>query len=365
MSTKGSLYTMRNPEYTKGLLDLINTIKKYRNTKEMTMIEIGSYAGESTVLFAKEFKKVISIDPFINDYDVNDVTCSYMELDNVYNVFKNNTENYENITHIRKTSDDAVLDLNNIKVDFVYIDGMHTYDQVNKDIKNYLPLVMDDGFIGGHDYHPVWQGVMDAIIESLGVPNETFCDTSWLLKKNENFINIITPCSRPENLHAIAKSINIPSNNYRWVVVFDMDTLPDKSLIPDNCEVHLFRDRNSKAGHAQRNYAISVIDNGYVYSNDDDTLLHPDLWEEIKYLNNDFISFSQINKDGSLRLVGDTIEVNHIDSHNFIVSKDIIKDTKYIINDYAADGHFAKECNLKSKNKIFINKVLSTYNQLR
>jgi hypothetical protein len=242
---------------------------------------------------------------------------------------------------------------------------MHTYDQVNKDIKNYLPLVMDDGFIGGHDYHPVWQGGMDAIIESLGVPNETFCDTSWLLKKNENFINIITPCSRPENLHAIAKSINIPSNNYRWIVVFDMDTLPDKSLIPDNCEVHLFRDRNSKAGHAQRNYAISLIDNGYVYSNDDDTLLHPDLWEEIKYLNNDFISFSQINKDGSLRLVGDTIEVNHIDSHNFIVSKDIIKDTKYIINDYAADGHFAKECNLKSKNKIFINKVLSTYNQLR
>ena len=360
-----TLYTMRSPEYTKGLLDLINTIKKYRDTKEMTMIEIGSYAGESTLLFAKEFKNVISIDPFINDYDVNDVTCSYMELDNVYNVFKKNTENYENITHIRKTSDDAVLDLNNIKVDFVYIDGMHTYDQVNKDIKNYLPLVMDDGFIGGHDYHPVWQGVMDAIIESLGVPNETFCDTSWLLKKNENFINIITPCSRPENLHKISKSINIPSGNYRWIVVFDMDTLPDKSLIPDNCETHLFRDHNSKAGHAQRNYAISLIDKGYIYSNDDDTILHPDLWEEIKYLNNDFISFGQANKDGSLRLVGDTIEVNHIDSHNFIVSKDIIKDTKYIINDYAADGYFAKECSLKSKNKIFINKVLSVYNQLR
>jgi hypothetical protein len=184
-------------------------------------------------------------------------------------------------------------------------------------------------------------------------------------KKNENFINIITPCSRPENLHKISKSINIPNNNYRWIVVFDMDTLPEKSLIPENCEVHLFRDQNSKAGHAQRNYAISLIEKGYVYSNDDDTLLHPNLWEEIKYLNNDFISFSQINKNGSLRLIGDKIEVNHIDSHNFIVSKDIISDSKYIIDDYAADGYFAEECYKKSKNKIFINKVLSVYNQLR
>ena len=95
-------------------------------------------------------------------------------------------------------------------------------------------------------------------------------------------LNIITPCSRPENLHLISKSINIPKENYRWIVVFDFDELPDKELIPNNCEVYLHRDSDSTAGHAQRNYAIDLIEDGYVYSNDDDTLLHPELWENIK-----------------------------------------------------------------------------------
>jgi hypothetical protein len=365
MVKKNELYTMRDLKYKQGLLDLINLIKKYRNTKEMTMIEIGSYAGESTCLFAKEFKNVISIDPFMNDYDKNDITCEYMDLTDVYNVFKKNIESYKNITHIRKISDDAINDLKKINVDFVYIDGMHTYEQVNKDIKNYLPLIKNDGFIGGHDFHPVWQGVVNAIVENLGTPENTFSDTSWLVKKNENFINIITPCSRPENLHKISESINIPKKNYRWIVVFDMDELPEKSLIPKNCETYLFRDKNSIAGHAQRNFAISLVDRGYIYSNDDDTLLHQDFWDEIKYLNNDFISFSQNNKDGSLRLLGNKVMVNHIDSHNFIVSKEILGNTRYIIKEYAADGYFAEECYKKSKNKIFINKVLSIYNQLR
>lgn len=365
MVKKEMLYVMRDPQYKQGLLDLINLIKKYRNPKEMTMIEIGSYAGESTCLFANEFKNVISIDPFMNDYDSNDITCDYMDLTNVYYEFKKNIEKYDNITHIRKTSDDAIYDLKNLEVDFVYIDGMHTYEQVNKDIKNYLPLVKENGFIGGHDFHPVWQGVVDAIVENLGVPENVFSDTSWLIKKNENIINIITPCSRPENLHKISNSINIPKKNYRWIVVFDMDEFPDKSLIPENCEPYLYRDKDSIAGHSQRNFAISLVEKGYVYSNDDDTLIHPNLWENIKYLDNDFISFSQIDKNGNLRLVGDNITVNHIDSHNFIVSSSIAKTVKYITNNYAADGYFAEECYNKSNNKIFINEVLSIYNQLR
>lgn len=28
------------------------------------------------------------------------------------------------------------------------------------------------------------------------------------------FLNIITPCTRPENLHKISESINIPKENY-------------------------------------------------------------------------------------------------------------------------------------------------------
>jgi hypothetical protein len=121
----------------------------------------------------------------MNDYDPNDPACSYMDLTNVYNTFSSTTSKYDNITHIRKTSDDAVDELKDIKVDIIYIDGLHTYDQVKKDINNYKGLIKESGFISGHDHHPVWQGVIDAIHETIGEPDETFQDTSWIIKLNK------------------------------------------------------------------------------------------------------------------------------------------------------------------------------------
>lgn len=171
---------MRDQSYIKGLEDLIEYVNKHGDTKEMDMIEIGSYAGESTKIFAKHFKSVTSIDPFINDYDPNDITCSHMELDKVYNIFKEVVDCSDNIKHIRMTSDDAVVSLIGTSVDFVYIDGLHTYEQIKKDITNYLPLLKPNCLIGGHDYHRNWNGVVRGINELLGEPDVIFSDTSWI-----------------------------------------------------------------------------------------------------------------------------------------------------------------------------------------
>lgn len=104
--------------------------------------------------------------------------------------------------------------------------------------------------------------------------------------------------------------------------------------------------------------------------NDDDTVVHSSLWENIKDLTADFISFSQENRNGSLRLTGDLIRVGHIDSHNFIVSKRLVENEEWIPNKYDADGHFAysmfQKTTLSSEfTRTFIPKVLSTYNSLR
>jgi hypothetical protein len=179
------------------------------------------------------------------------------------------------------------------------------------------------------------------------------------------FLNIITPCSRPENLHKISQSINIPKENYRWIIVCDMDELPDSGMIPDNCEIHLHRNPKGSWGHSQRNFGIDLITEGYVYCNDDDTIIHPNLWENIKDLNEDFISFKQEDKNGEIRLNGDSIRINFIDSHNFMVSRQTIGDSKWLIDSYAADGHFAMECYDKSLTKKYVPLVLSTYNSLR
>jgi hypothetical protein len=134
------------------------------------------------------------------------------------------------------------------------------------------------------------------------------------------YINIITPCSRPENLHKISKSINFPKENYRWIVVFDSLTLPDKNIIPENCEYYLHKDPNSISGNGQRNFALNLVKTGYIYFNDDDTLIHPELWDNVKDCTEDFISFNQSLHNGYIRLTGDIIKVQQTDSHNFMIS---------------------------------------------
>lgn len=178
------------------------------------------------------------------------------------------------------------------------------------------------------------------------------------------FLNIITPCSRPQNLHTIAESINIPKENFRWIVVYDGVELPDKTLIPDICEAYCYQDPQSCVGHQQRNFAMDMISDGHIYFNDDDTILHNELWDSIKDLDNDFITFNQNTKEGGARLHNRPVQVGHIDSHNFIFKKEISEGIRFV-NLYEGDGIFANQVHNRSKSYIHLNKVLSIYNYLR
>ena len=171
---------MRDATSTEGLLDLI---KELGDNSDKTMIEIGSFVGESTVLFAQSFKKVIAVDPFLADYDPLDPTSYLFEFKNVYETYLDRTGAHENIQTIVSTSDDAVKKLGGLKYDFIYIDGLHTYDGVKTDIINYLPLVKKGGVIGGHDYtdqHEHLVGVYKAVNEMFGKPDKVFKDNSWI-----------------------------------------------------------------------------------------------------------------------------------------------------------------------------------------
>ncbi len=177
-------------------------------------------------------------------------------------------------------------------------------------------------------------------------------------------LTIITPCTRIQNLSLIATSLQtIPKEKRRWIIVFDNDNIP--SILPEECEAYCIQDENSIVGNAQRNYALNLVTEGHVYFVDDDACIHPDLWKFIKNASADIISFKQGWKNGGVRLAGDIIGINHIDSHNFIVSKECIGDIRWEINEYAADGIFAEECYRKAKTTMYIPVILSIYNSLR
>jgi predicted O-methyltransferase YrrM len=182
-------YPMRQDAFLKkGLHDMLQSLEnKIGPLSDKCIVEIGSYTGESTTIFAQHFGLVIAIDPFMDWYDENDDTCYFAPMAKVEQEFDKNTSGFQNIVKVKLTSDEAAkfAKENGIeKIDFVYIDGLHTFEQVKKDIENYLPFLNEPKIIGGHDYHIHWEGVKKAIDETIGAPDEVFCDTSWIKQIN-------------------------------------------------------------------------------------------------------------------------------------------------------------------------------------
>ena len=176
--SKEEFYIMRAPFYAEGLIDMINWIDNIRPTKEMRIIEIGSYIGESTMIFADRFKEVVSVDPYINDYDLEDAACSFAPFDKVYEQFVRNTLSVPNIKSIRETSKNAFSILKDQQWDMVYIDGLHTLEGVSYDIAHYKTIIKPGGFVCGHDYG--WGNVRHAIGQLLDDKvDATFKDASW------------------------------------------------------------------------------------------------------------------------------------------------------------------------------------------
>jgi len=92
-------YPMREGIHYTGLMDMIKWINEIKPTSEMRMIEIGSYIGESTTIFADNFKEVISVDPYVDGYDKSDISTTnvYAPFNEVYTEFLRNTIHYPNI----------------------------------------------------------------------------------------------------------------------------------------------------------------------------------------------------------------------------------------------------------------------------
>lgn len=66
---------------------------------------------------------------------------------------------------IRKGSLEAVKDVSNGSLDFIYIDQLHEFDPVMMDLIQWIPKVKSGGIISGHDYSNVYYqfGVIHAV----------------------------------------------------------------------------------------------------------------------------------------------------------------------------------------------------------
>ncbi len=123
--------------------------KTFFGDKPIKVVEIGVEKGVNAENILKTFNivKFYAIDPYIPYRENNNfIDPSQSEAE-----AKNRLKHFPQVMWIRKKSVEAWKYIAK-PVDFVYIDGNHSYLNVLEDLYYYYPLV-ENGIIAGHDIH--------------------------------------------------------------------------------------------------------------------------------------------------------------------------------------------------------------------
>jgi hypothetical protein len=141
-------------------------------------VEVGVNEGENIFEIAKNNSKlkIYGVDP----YKIQKENILYNEeyTDKSLNIISRKmlkeALRYPNLEIIVDTSFNASKQFDKESIDFVFIDGDHSYGSVKDDIKYWEPKVKENGLIMGHDYN--WGDVARAV-------GEMFTEV-WILSDN-------------------------------------------------------------------------------------------------------------------------------------------------------------------------------------
>lgn len=107
--------------------------------------------------------------------DKNGENMKEVSLDLVYENLTNKFKDNNNIKLFKGFSANFYESIPDDALDFIYIDGDHSYEGVKLDINNARNKIKTGGLICGHDYTSRFQGVIDAVDE--------FCNKHSLTKQ--------------------------------------------------------------------------------------------------------------------------------------------------------------------------------------
>jgi len=156
-------YIQQHLLHTYHLRPMINHISK-KDWNDIIGVEIGTLHGLNALSMLQnlDIKHLYLVDPYIM-YD--DGINTYKNREKDFQKAKENLRQYKDkVTFIKKLSHDALQNIPH-DVDFVYIDGNHSYCYVKRDIEDYYQKVRTGGIIGGHDFRADCAGLCRAVLE--------------------------------------------------------------------------------------------------------------------------------------------------------------------------------------------------------
>lgn len=143
-------------------------------------VEVGSWLGKSAAYMAVEIinsNKKIKFDCVdawqylgeeVDGIPTEEHTKAYQYPSrDLYQSFLENMRPVKHVVNpIRSLSVEAAKHYENESLDFIFIDGTHIYEDVNKDLNAWYPKLKKDGIISGHDWPR--RGVKKAVTEFFG-----------------------------------------------------------------------------------------------------------------------------------------------------------------------------------------------------
>jgi len=151
-------------EYALSPRPMVRHLAETYKNKPLVGVEIGVAEGDNSKSMLKNLnmKMLYLVDPYIEYED--GVTTHSKQFIAGYKIVNETLANLPNVCFLQAKSEDAVKHVPN-NLDFVYIDGNHSYESVKKDIELYYPKVRVGGFIGGHDFEARFVGLCSAVLE--------------------------------------------------------------------------------------------------------------------------------------------------------------------------------------------------------
>lgn len=180
-------------------------------------------------------------------------------------------------------------------------------------------------------------------------------------------LNVVTACSRPENLTALAESLKLlPSFDVRWIVMADAtkdNVFPPGSLAAATVFGNV--DVSDCSGGAQKNAALPYCKEGLVYFLDDDNLIHPQLNDRLVSAGDfDLYIFGQYQNGRPVREACErNLRYAKVDCGQFVVKADFIQDSRFPHDIYWSDWLFLKSL-LDRKPKVHFGRYCTNYNAL-
>lgn len=150
---------------------MVDCIKKMN--KRVTLYSVDLWDDVGVPEFNKDGDEILT-NIFGKDYRnkmKNDPNIYYKKF--LQNMVKSNNLDY--IVPLKMSSVEASELFIDKSLKFCFIDAMHTYEAVKKDIEVWKPKIIQGCILAGHDYF--WTGVKEAVDEAF--PNVNVVGTSW------------------------------------------------------------------------------------------------------------------------------------------------------------------------------------------